>query len=328
MRPITRRQLLRLLGAGGAAAACGGLLPACRGESGARPVVRLGYLPITDHLTVIAGARTSFKAFTLEPVKFASWPELAEAVKGGRLEAAFALAPIGLTLRAKGVPVKLVLLGHRNGSALIVKADGAVSSAAGLKGKAIAIPSRFSTHHILLRRILAGEGLEPGRDVQIVEMPPPEMVQALATGRIGGFIVAEPFGGQAELQKVGRVLTLSKDVWPDHVCCALLVREDLIAAHAEIVQELVDGLVAAGRFVGEHRDEAVELSTRYLGQKPEVIRHVLTHPRDRVTYDRLLPELRDLEATQADLLRFDIATAPVDLAAFLDDRFARHAYAR
>jgi NitT/TauT family transport system substrate-binding protein len=277
---------------------------------------------------VIAGARTSFKTFNLEPVKFASWPELAEAVKGGRLEAAFALTPIGLTLRAKGVPVKLVLLGHRNGSALIVKADGAVSSAADLKGRTIAIPSRFSTHHILLRRILAGEGLEPGRDVRIVEMPPPEMVQALATDRIGGFIVAEPFGGQAELHEVGKVLTLSKDVWPDHVCCALLVREDLIAAHAEIVQELVDGLVAAGRFVGEHRDEAAELSTRYLGQKPEVIRHVLTHPRDRVTYDDLLPEMKDLEATQADMLRFEIATAPVELGAFLDDRFARHAYAR
>jgi NitT/TauT family transport system substrate-binding protein len=328
MRPITRRDLLRLLGTGGAAVACGALVPACRSQSSSKPTVRLGYLPLTDHLTVIAGARTTFETFTLEPVKFASWPELAEAVKGGRVEAAFALTPIGLTLRAKGVPVKLVLLGHRNGSALTVKAGGAVSSVADLKGKTIAIPSRFSTHHILLRRILASAGLEAGRDVQIVEMPPPEMVQALATDRIGGFIVAEPFGGQAELQNVGKVLTLSKDVWPNHVCCALLVREDLIAAHAQVVQELVDGLVAAGRFVGEHRDEAAELSTRYLGQKPEVIRHVLTHPHDRVTYDNLLPELNDLEVTQADMLRFDIATSRVELGTFLDDRFARHAYAR
>lgn len=327
MRPITRRDLLKLLGTGGAAIALGGLVPACR-KSSSKPTVRLGYLPITDHLTVIAGARTRFESFTLDAVKFASWPELAEAVKAGRVEAAFALTPIGLTLRAKGTPVKLVLLGHRNGSALIVKAGGAVTSAADLKGTTIAIPSRFSTHHILLRRILAGARLEAGRDVQIVEMPPPEMVQALATGRIGGFIVAEPFGGQAELQNIGKVLTLSKDVWPDHVCCALLVREDLIAAHPEVVQELVDGLVSAGRFVGEHRDEAAELSTRYLGQKPEIIRHVLTHPHDRVTYDRLLPEMRDLEATQAHMLEFDIASAPVELGAFLDDRFARRAYAK
>lgn len=325
---LTRREVLKFLGFSSAAVACGGILQGCPKPAAAKPTVKLGYLPITDHLTVIAGARTRFERLTLEPVKFASWPELAEAVKAGRVEAAFALTPIGLTLRAKGVPVKLVLLGHRNGSSLIVKAGGPVSSAADLKGKTIAVPSRFSTHNILLRRILAGQGLEAGRDVQIVEMPPPEMVQALATDRIGGFIVAEPFGAQAELQNVGKVLTLSKDVWPNHVCCALLVREDLIAAHPDAVQELVDGLVAAGRFVGEHTDEAADLSTRFLGQKAEVVRHVLTHPRDRVTFNDLAPRMEDLEATQADMLKFQIATAPVELSAFLDDRFARHAYGR
>lgn len=326
MRTIARRDLLKLLGAGGAAAALGAALPGCRRAAGATPTVRLGYLPLTDHLTVIAAARTDFSALRLEPVKLASWPELAEAVKAGAVDAAFALTPIALTLRAKGVPVKLVLLGHRNGSALTVKAGGGVSSLAELKGGTIAIPSRFSTHHLLLRRMLAAQGLEPGRDVQVVEMPPPEMVQALATDRIAAFIVAEPFSGQAELQKVGRVLAFSKDVWPHHVCCGLVAREALVATHPDAVQELVDGLVAAGRFIGASPEEAAKLSTRYLGQRAEVIMHVLTHPRDRVTFDDLLPTAADLEATQADMLRFGIAAAPVDLGAFLDDRFARKAY--
>lgn len=328
MRSLTRRDVLKLVGTGGAAAALGGLLPACRKQAGSKTRARLGYLPLTDHLTVIAHARTTFETLDLEPVKFASWPELAEAVKAGAVETAFALTPIGLTLRGKGVPVKLVLLGHRNGSVLTVKVGDAVSSVADLKGMTIAIPSRFSTHNILLRRILAAEGLEPGRDVEIVEMPPPEMVQALGTGRIGAFIVAEPFGGQAELQHVGKVLKYSKDVWPNHICCTLLAREDLIAARPESVQELVGALVAAGRFVTEHPDEAAELSKKYLGQKPEVVRHVLTHPRDRVTFDDLLPTMADLEATQGDMLKFGIASTSVDLGAFLDDRFAKRAYAR
>ncbi|HSM93716.1 MAG TPA: ABC transporter substrate-binding protein [Anaeromyxobacteraceae bacterium] len=327
MSAIGRRDLLKLLGTAGGAAAVGSLLPACRKAADARATVRLGYLPLTDHLTVIAAARSAFSSLDLQPVKFASWPELAEAVKAGAVEAAFALTPIALALRGKGVPVKLVLLGHRNGSALTVKAGAAVSTIADLKGQAIAVPSRFSTHHLILRRMLEGAGLQAG-DVRIVEMPPPEMVQALSTDRIGAFIVAEPFGGQAELQGVGKVLAFSKDVWPNHVCCGLLAREDLIDARGGSVQELVDGLVDAGRFIGRSPAEAAKLSTRYLGQKEEVVLHVLTHPRDRVTFDDLVPTRADLEATQADLLRFGIAAAPVDLGAFLDDRFARKAYGR
>ena len=299
----------------------------CRSRSASEaPAIRLGYLPLTDHLTVLASGRTTFQRSRVEPVKFSSWPELAEALKAGQIEAAFALTPIALTLKQKGVPLKLVLLGHRNGSVLTAAPD--VASVADLRGKAIAIPSRFSTHNLLLHRLLAKEGLDADRDVQIVEMPPPEMVQALATKRIAAFIVAEPFGAQAELKGVGKVLALSKDVWPDHICCALVVREDVAARHPEAVQELVNALVSAGGFIESHPQEAAEASRPYLGQDPSVIRHALTSPPGRVTYADLQPRTADLEATQADMLRYGVSTARVDVASFLDDRFARQAYGR
>ena len=320
MPRITRRDFVRLTGAALAAAAA----PALARPQGAKVRIRVGYLPITDHLTIIAASRSQFERLQLEPVKFASWPELAEALKGGAVEGAFALTPIGLTLRARGAPLKLVLLGHRNGSVLTVAPD--VRSVADLKGKAIAIPSRFSTHNLLLRRYFAAAGLDAEKDAQLVELAPPEMVNALATRRIAAYIVAEPFGAQAELKGVGKVLALSKEIWPEHICCALLLREDLIAAHAEAVQELVAGLMAAGAFVDAHRGEAAALSKQYLGQDPKVILHVLDTP-GRVTYRDLVPTLADLRATQDDLLKYKLATAPVELPAFLDDRFARAAIA-
>lgn len=320
MRRMGRRSFVRLAGA---AVAAGALPSPARPRDPERVRVRIGHLPITDHLTIIAASRSRFARLALEPVKFASWPELAEALKGGAIEGAFALTPIGLTLRQRGVPVKLVLLGHRNGSVLTVARE--IGSAADLKGKIVAIPSRFSTHNLLLRRYLARAGLDAERDVQLVELPPPDMVQALATKRIAAYIVAEPFGAQAELQGIGKVLVLSKDIWPNHVCCALLLREGLLAAHPEAVQELVTALVAAGRFATEHREEAARMSKPYLGQDPSVVLHVLTSPPGRVTYDDLVPNAGDLAATQDDLLRHKLMAAPVDLASFLDDRFARAA---
>ncbi len=318
--PIGRRTLLWLGGAGLAAAA---LAPRRVAAELEKVHIRLGHLPITDHLTVIAASQARFEKLTLEPVKFASWPELAEALKAGSLETAFALTPISLALRQKGVPIKIVLLGHRNGSVLLAAND--ISKVRDLKGKTVAIPSRFSTHNLLLRRLLEREGLDAERDVTLTELPPPEMVQALARGSISAFIVAEPFGAQAELRKLGKVLAFSKDIWPNHVCCALNAREDLIAAHPEAVQELVSALTAAGRFATQKPKEAAQLSKPFLGQDPAVVLHVLTEPPGRVTYDDLLPTLADLTATQDDMIKYKIITARVDLPGFLDDRFARAA---
>jgi NitT/TauT family transport system substrate-binding protein len=322
MSSIGRRTFLRVGAASLAGSAVPSIVPAAGGD---KVRIRLGHLPITDHLTVIAASLSRFQRVALELVKFASWPELAEGLQGGGLDAAFALTPISLALKHKGVPIKLVLLGHRNGSVLTAAND--VSGVGALRGKTIAIPSRFSTHNLLLHRLLAHEGLDAARDVQLVELAPPEMVQALATGRIAAFIVAEPFGAQAELRGIGKVLALSKDIWPNHVCCALDIREDVIAAHPDAVQELVTALSAAGHFASQHARDAAEISRRYLGQDPAVILHVLTHPPGRVTYDDLVPTLADLTATQDEMIKDKVVSTRVDLASFLDDRFARRAAA-
>lgn len=290
-----------------------------------KAVLKIGYLPITDHLTVIAKVREPLPHVDFQAVKFGSWPELAEALRAGAVDGAFALAPIGMTLRQRGVPLRAVLLGHRNGSALTVRADGDVKAVQDLKGKTVAVPSRFSTHNILLHRVLAEAGLSAEKDVKILELSPPEMVSALATQRIDAFIVAEPFGAQAELRKVGRALKLSRDIWPDHICCVLNLRQDAIDRDPAAVQELVAALTHTGHAIGQDPAGAAAASKAFLGQKPEVVEHVLTHPKDRVTYERLQPELNDFEATQDALIAYGISKERIDLAAYLDDRFAKKA---
>ncbi len=295
------------------------------GPAQAKTTLRIGYLPITDHLTVIAKAREVLTNVDFQPVKFGSWPELAEALRAGAVDGAFALAPMGIALRQKGVRIKAVLLGHRNGSVVTVRADSDIHKPADLKGHTIAIPSRFSTHNILLRRLLASVGLDASKDVKLVELAPPEMVTALATKRIDAFIVAEPFGAQAELQKVGRVLVLSKDIWPDHICCVLNLRQESIERDEAAVQELVAALVRTGRFIAGDAHGGAQASKAFLGQKPEIIEHVLTTPKGRVTYDRLAPEVKDLQVTQDALVEYGIQKDRIDVGTYVDDRFARKA---
>ena len=292
---------------------------------GAKVNLKIGYLPITDHLLMIAADREQFKSVGIQPVRFSSWPEIAEALKVGALDGAFLLTPIGLTLRQKGVPVKVVLLGHRNGSAITVKNSGEINRIEDLKGKTIAIPSPFSTHNILLRKILTEKHINPAKDLKIIDMAPPEMVNALAIGRIHGYIVAEPFGAQAEARKVGKVLMLSKDIWHDHICCVLNLREQVVANHPEAVQELVSGFIRTAAFIEANPVQAAKGSTKILGQKPEIIERVLTTPRDRLSFQHLVPIKADFVATQDYMVKFGIAKDKVDISGYLDDRFARRA---
>lgn len=321
---MNRRDFLKASGLALAAAATPGLVGTVF-AGGNKVDLKIGYLPLSDHLLMIAAEREQFRTVGIKPVKFSSWPEIAEALKNGAIDGAFLLTPIGLTLRKKGVPVKVVLLGHRNGSALTVKNNIGINRVEDLKGKIVAVPSPFSTHNILLRKLLVENHIDPSRDLKIIDMAPPEMVNALATGRIHGYIVAEPFGAQAEAQKVGKVLTLSKDIWPNHICCVLNLRETVINSHPEAVQELVAGFIRTAAFIEANPAQAAKGSTKILGQRPELIEKVLTSPRDRLSFVNLVPSKSDFAATQDYMVKFGIAKDKVDLAGYLDDRFARKA---
>ena len=75
---------------------------------------------------------------------FQGFPEIKEALISNRMQAGFMVAPMAIALRSQGVPLKIVYLGHRYGSAVVVHKDGSIRSVKDLRGKTIAVPSRFS----------------------------------------------------------------------------------------------------------------------------------------------------------------------------------------
>src|SRR3989338_10497111 len=109
---------------------------------------KIGFLPITDHLLLgISKERdgANFKNLELETTKFGDWATISEALRSGNLDGAFLLAPLAYQSKLKDAPVKVVMLGHRDGSALIVKVRDGINTVKDLKGTTIAIPHRFST---------------------------------------------------------------------------------------------------------------------------------------------------------------------------------------
>ncbi|HEV7922760.1 MAG TPA: ABC transporter substrate-binding protein, partial [Thermoanaerobaculia bacterium] len=183
--------------------------------------LNVAYIPVTCHLACpvtdyISAYSQSGQLFV--PRMFQGFPEIKEALMSNKMQAAFMVAPMAIALRAQGVPVKIVYLGHRYGSAVVVRKDGPIRSFADLRGKTVAVPSRFSDERLIIFRAAKVNGMS-AKEVHMVEMAPPDVAGALAAGAIDAFSMGEPYPSQAEMAGYGRVLFHARQYWPDYISC-------------------------------------------------------------------------------------------------------------
>ena len=289
---------------------------------------RVGFLPVTCHLTCPVTDwinRTMLGKGFFEPVRFSGWPELKEAFLSNNLPATFMLAPMAIALRQQGVPVKIVYLGHRDGTALMVHIDSHIHSFKDLKGKSIAIPNRFSNQMLIIYKGLKDYGMSIN-DVKLLEMPPPDMPAALHSKAVDAIISGEPLMAQTELDGYGRVLYQAKELWPNFISCVLVVHEHVIKEHPEWVQKLVDGIAKSGKWLDadmEHRMEASQaVAKNYYHQDPRLLRYVLSKPPDRVTYTNLALAQSDFEKIETIALDAGILDAPIPFSEYTDTTFS------
>lgn len=262
------------------------------------------------------------------PRMFQGFPEIKEALISNRMQAAFMVAPMAIALRAQGVPVKIVYLGHRYGSAVVVQKDGNVRSFADLRGKTIAIPSRFSDERLIVYKALRENAMSRD-DVKLVEMAPPDVTGALAAKAIDAFSMGEPFPSQAEMSGFGRVLFHAKEYWPDYISCVLVVRQDAIDTRPEAVQVLVDGIARSGLWLDKGRENRVHaadfVGRYYYRQNPKLLEWALTNPLDRVLYTPLTPYRHDFELITSLMRETGLLERDIAFEEYVDTRFAEGA---
>lgn len=297
----------------------------------------VGGLPVTCNLTLpvacVAKAASNQSAsadaphYEFQYSKYSGWPEIKESLMAGRIQAAYMLAPLVMDLADKGIPVKIVSLGHRSGAVIMVRSDSSIRTFRELTGKRIAIPSRFAVDFLFLRRMLAEEDMTVDQ-LEIVEMPPPDMPAALYANAVDAYCTGEPFGAAAQSAGYARPLRMTRDEWPKYICCVLTVREELIAENRPMVQDLVNQVLGAGAWLDqrqENRNKAVEIAAGrdYFNQDPNIIRFVMENPTDRVTYG----DLRMIRAEFEELMQLSIAAGtikrPIAYEKYMDESFAR-----
>jgi NitT/TauT family transport system substrate-binding protein len=326
-----RRQII-----GGSAAAgvlaFGGL---ARAQGQVKPLL-VGGLPVTCNLTLpVACAASSVdrdapqtSGSLFEFSKYSGWPEIKESLMTGRIKAAYMLAPLIMDLADSAIPVKVVSLGHRSGAVIMVRTEAPYKRFKDLAGKRVAVPSRFAVDYLFLRKMLAKEGMTL-KDVDVVEMAPPDMPAALYAKAVEAYATGEPFGAVAQKAGYARPLTMTRDEWPNYICCVLTVRNELIRENRPLVQQLVNYVQGAGTWLDAapaNRTKAVQIAAgpRFFNQDPAVLQFVMDNPSDRVTYG----DLRLIKSEFEELMELSIAAGTIKRHSpyenYVDESFVRN----
>jgi nitrate/nitrite transport system substrate-binding protein len=292
-----------------------------------KPQLTLGFIPLTDCAPlVIALEKGLFDKYGLDVSlsKETSWANIRDKLAIGVLDAAHMLAPMvlagGLGLNPLGRPTLTALSLDLNGNAVTVSeslyadlaacSPGATPAQSGAALKQVIAERRqrqqpplvfatvfpFSMHNYLLRYWLAACGIDPDNDLQLIVIPPAQMVSHLRDGRIDGYCVGEPWNATAVREGIGRTLMTTFDIWNNAPEKVLGVNQEWAEQHPETHLALISALLEAMIWLDEpaNRAEAVTLLARgeYVNAPADVVRMSLlgTYQFARNEFPRSCPD--------------------------------------
>jgi len=256
-------------------------LPVCD----AREITELhiGYLPCMHQIAEMMAMekgwwREELSAFGIENVTdtaFSSGQSEMSAMMAGELDIAYVGTAPPITAIDRGLDAKIVAGVQNNGSDLILLPElaAAYTSPEDLRGLKIATLPHGSIQHTVIMKWLRDSGLND-EDVEIVEMDPRDALSAIGEREIEGAFLPAPSLTVLELErerKVERILH-SGELWPNHACCCLLVRGELIREHPKLVEQIIRIHINATDYVNEHPDEAAELYATLKGDALESVK--------------------------------------------------------
>lgn len=262
--------------------------------------LRLGYVPLTDALPLIAAQELGFAAeegLSFDLVRLGAWAQARDLLGAGLIDAAHMLVPMPVA-QAIGLgpdlpAFDLVIFLSQGGQAVVVSADladrmaadgygfdfldpvaaGAALLAASGGRLRVGVPFPFSTQAELMWLLLGASGF--ARDnVQIVTVPPPNMADAMARGEVDAFCVGEPWASFTVERGLGAMLLPGTAIWASPPEKGLVLRRDFTASRPGMTGRVMRAIWRAGQWLDrpQNRGMAAEIISAgsYLDLPPEL----------------------------------------------------------
>jgi len=233
-------------------------------------ILRLGYLVNLTHADAMVGVGKGFFArylgskTQLQTSTFNAGPAEVDALDEGALDAAYMGPSSAITPyeQSDGQALEVVSGATSGGASLVV--DSSITFAAQLEGKTLSTPQLGNTQDVALRYWLKTKGLTSspggGGDVTILPQSNSAIVTAFSSGQITGAWVPEPYATEMVLDG-GHVLVNEATLWPKgrFSTTVLVVRKQFAEQYPTAVRELLEGQVAATRYINSYPVQAQQV---------------------------------------------------------------------
>ncbi len=293
-------------------------------DHGSKKTVYMGYMPVITNLAapLLDYASLGNEDIRFNALKFSSFSEMAESLRNGKIDAAFIIAPLSIVLKQQGEDVKVVYIGNRHESTLVTRKGLKIRSLSDLAGSTIAVPTRFSGHNITLRKLLKKRGLEG--QIKIVEMNPPDMAAALASGVLDAYFVGEPFAARTLKAGEAEKLFYVEEIAEHFICNLMVVRGDFIKRDPETVKMMVTAAARSGFWAKSHLGQAAKIASKYWNAPLPLVNYALNTPADRVLFNLYQPKQEEMQAMADDMLSLGLIKNN-NIVGLVDDQFAKTA---
>ncbi|SDB08978.1 NitT/TauT family transport system substrate-binding protein [Desulfonatronum thiosulfatophilum] len=219
---------------------------------------------------------------------------------------------------SRGEPIVIVAALCNKSSALVVGKDSSVQEVRDLKGLRIGyVPGTM--HEILLREVLARNGLDSRRDVSLVRVDFFDMGLALARNDIDAFLSGEPFPSLAVHQGYGRILAhpyFDDSIGP--INAAMIVARRTVEQRPDLVQRMVDVHVRATKHLLDNEEEWLQAAADF-GTPLEVLR--LAAENIELAWEMNETFIRQVAALGRRMLELGLIEREPDYDRLIDPRF-------
>jgi len=283
------------------------------GETLEKPDVTLGIIPLTDCAPIVVAHELGyFRKHGLHSTvsKEASWANIRDKLAAGVLDGAHMLAgmPIAATLGLGAPPTPTITAFSMdlNGNGITVSNDlyermlaanpiamqerpltaRALKKVIEEDKKAGRPPMTFamvfpvSTHNYELRYWMAAAGIDPDCDVQLIVIPPPQMVANLESKNIDGYCVGEPWNARAVAAGIGHTLITSYEIWNNGPEKVFGVNRAWAEQYPNTHRATLMALLEAAQWMDQpaNREEVVHIISRpmYVNAPEDVVKMSMT----------------------------------------------------
>lgn len=235
--------------------------------------VKLGVIPIIDIAPVQLGiSKGVFERHRLKVTTQNSQggAAIVPAVVSGDFQFGYSNIVSLLIGREKGVPVTMVSVGARasadamdDGSGQLITRDASITEVADLKGKKIGINTLKGINEVAVTSVLKKNGLKPG-DVKLVEVPIPNMPDALDSGQVDAAMMSEPFISIAKGDGAKPLPVSYAGMGERLPFAAWFTSKQYAAKNPDVVKRFTAALQESMKYAEDHPDEARAALDGYL----------------------------------------------------------------